>query len=46
MNIDIYTIAYLKPHLKANNTKKLTEKIDYQEDFDKNVKSKCVKKLF
>lgn len=46
MNIDVYTIPYLKPHLKANNTKKLTEKIDYQEDFDKNVKSKYVKKLF
>lgn len=46
MNVNAYTIPYLKPHLKQNINKKLTEKIDYTEDYNIVIKNKSGNKLF
>lgn len=45
MNIDAYTIPYLKPHLKNNLDRKLNEKIDYTQDMDESIKKKVSKKM-
>jgi hypothetical protein len=46
MNLNAYTVPYLKPYLKENINKKITEKIAYNEKLVHNVKNKTSTKLF